>query len=244
MRHKKFSSQNLVTQRSSLFRYTTTLFLSLWLVYGYWFFNTVLFISRIQVVLITVPVLFLLLSLKNGAGKLTSTLGKILIALGVLSLVTLLIDQSFDAGYVDIFGRLAVLVTGIYLERISPREQLKPYMFLAIASKVQFIIIGVLFAAIGDPMGSGWIPAFFWWVVLGLMVCAIPLLAYRQRRAYRALVFATSVLAFILFLDLLFAMRHWNYMALIALTAAMWPIVTERLIGLRVFSPARPRSLS
>lgn len=187
------------------------------------------------------PIALLIVSFKSGSSKLTATFWKILIAIGILSLVTLLIDSDFSDDYFDIALRFALVLTGIFFERTSPRERMYPFMFLAIATKIEFVIVGVLYVAIGSPQGSGYIPASYWWAVVALMALAVPLIAFSQKTLYRVFVMLTSLLAFTMFIDALLAYRHWNYIVSLALAAVLWPLVTERLIGYQTFREKKPK---
>lgn len=214
---------------------TIGLLLLAWMYSTYWLFSEVIFIDRFHIFAHVLPMVLLVMSLKSGPGKLSATFGKILIAIGVLSLVTFLIDKGFSGERFDITFRAGLVLTGIFLERISPKERLYPFMFLAIATKIEFVIVGVLYAAIASPQGSGYIPAYFWWGVVVLMALAIPLLAFSQKTAYRIFVLLTSILALVLFIDALLAYGHWNYIVSLAAAAVLWPVVTERLIGIKTF---------
>ena len=168
----------------------------------------------------------------RGASKQTSMAGKILIAASVLMLVAQLVNGDPELLSADTALRTLVLVSGLLLERISPHQQLYPWMFLMIATKVELVIIGAFISAAGAI--SGTFPLEYWWSIVALMLLGVPLLAGRKKTAYRSVVILTSLVATILVADYMYAVG-FNIASFIGIGAVLWPLATERLIGYRAF---------
>ena len=79
--------------------------------------------------------------LKSKPSKPTSIAGKILIITSLLSIILLLISNGLALPPVQSLPLLLGLVSGIYLELISPNKSLRKWMFLAIATKIQFVLV-------------------------------------------------------------------------------------------------------
>ena len=169
-----------------------------------------------------------------GTNKITAIAGKILIVASLISLITLLLANGFGQLHIDVVARTLALVSGLFLERISPHQKFYDWMFLAIATKVQFVLIATLLASISLVQPT-FLPLESWWAIVAFMILAIPFLALQKKKYYRFLILTTTAIALVLALDIITLQDGFTAITMLALSAASWPIITERLIGYRVF---------
>ncbi len=180
----------------------------------------------------------LMITAVRGLNKFSALAGKVLIAMSVLTIVTQLINDGFDISNVDMAVRALVLLMGLGLERMSPHQQLYDWMFLMLATKLQFVITAAFIAAAGSARAS-YFPLSSWWLLPITMIAAVPFLARKKRRVYRPLVLLTTLIALVLSFDFITSQPEISGITLIALSAVIWPAITERLIGYRTFVSRR-----
>lgn len=170
----------------------------------------------------------------NGASKLTAALGKVLIAISLIALITQLINGAPELGGIDTILRTLGLVSGLVLERISPHQQIYPWMFLMIATKVELVIVGAFIALTAEVAGVS-IGPLWWWAIIPLMLLGVIFLATGKQILYRAVILFTTVYALLLALDLILTQSPSGAIVAVAVSVVVWPFITERLIGYRAF---------
>ncbi len=166
--------------------------------------------------------------------KKSSIFGKILIFGGVLGLITLYVEQGQDIADLDALVRVFATVTGLYLERVSPHKNLKKFMFLAISTKVEFIIVTAFNALIINHGFELYLQANFWYALVALMGLSVPILALEKLNAYRIIVWITTLISIILLADLVISTSNLN-LIIIGTVAVLWPAITARILGRKVF---------
>jgi hypothetical protein len=180
--------------------------------------------------------IFLAITAISKGSRFSSFAGKILIFIGIFALISLFIEKGLDVA--NIKGSIATIaiITGIYLEKISPKHQLKKFMILAIAAKVEFVLIAAFISSARSYGASEGVASLgLWWFVFLTMAISVPILAFNLKRTYQTFVWITTYIAFALFIDFMIANPGFTWLALIASTVFLWPVVTERLIGRKVF---------
>ena len=188
-----------------------------------------------KIIALVAGVAFVLLGGK-GASKVTAFFGKILIAMSVLALAAQLVYAAPELASYDTLLRTLALVSGLLLERISPHQQMYPWMFFMIATKVELVIIGAFLALVAEAQGVH-VEQLWWWAVIPMMLLAALLLARRKRVLYRAVILFTAVYALFLALDIVLVQSPSHLVIVVAACAVVWPFITERLIGYRAFHP-------
>ena len=172
--------------------------------------------------------------LKSKPSKPTSIAGKILIITSLLSLILLLISDGLALSPVQSLPLLLGLVSGIYLELISPNKSLRKWMFLAIATKIQFVLV----ASMIELTEQGSLELFFdygvFWSLVVLMGLGVPLLALGKLGLYRVAVWSTTLVAIVL-VGSVFAVQPPMTVSALAGLVLLWPAVTERVIGRWIF---------
>ena len=186
--------------------------------------------------LVVAPILLALVSslylLLRGGDRLTAMAGKALIVMGVMYLVTYFLNEWTLLLSATKLWSVGVIVYGLYLERISPHQQFYDWMFLAIASKVQFVLVSATITQLTNE--PAWlVPA--WWLLVVLVILSIPLAAKREQRWFRFLVVVTTGYSIILLV-----VTSWQHSVtgpslLLLLLTALWPNITDRWVGRRVF---------
>lgn len=166
--------------------------------------------------------------------KLTSIAGKLLIITAILSLVTLLANSGLSLESNQSIPRIVALLTGVYFERISPHQQLKRWMFLAIATKIQFILVTTFISSAQYYSVDNIFSFEWWWGLVVMMGFATVLLALANLTAYRVIVWATTLAAAVLVGSFLF-LQPPILPALLATSTLLWPTIVERVIGRWVF---------
>lgn len=176
----------------------------------------------------------LILAAVSGSTRLSSVAGKIIIFAGVIFIINYLVKYGLDISRVEVAIVTMALISGIYLEKISPK-QLEKFMLLAIATKIEFIIVAAFISSAKNAgFAEGFFPLSYWWGLVAIMFMAVPVLALKIKGTYRFFVFLTTFVAIILFID--FALLNKNLKVLLVASAAfLWPLVIERLIGRKVF---------
>ena len=184
-----------------------------------------------QAFLSLAPIAVVLLALLHGTSKITSLASRIFVFGGILSIISLLVLSTFSFTSATTHFAALIIVTGLVLERISPHTRLQKWMFLAIATKIEAIIIGSLIAIAPTTVtGINW-----WWLIIPLMVTSVLLLVLKQKFAYRLMVILLSAISIGLFVAISLPVGIFSATALISGLAVVWPAVTQRLIGYRVF---------
>jgi len=186
-------------------------------------------------VLLTIfSTIFLFYVLVREPDKRSSIFGKILIFGGVLGLVTLYVNQGRDIATLEASVRTFATVTGLYLERISPHKKLKKFMFLAISTKVEFIGVTALTTLLANYGTNQVLPVNYWYLLVVLMAISVPLLAFKKLTAYRALVWTTTLISLVFLTDLVFSNAN-TYLFGIGIAVVLWPAITARVLGRKVF---------
>ncbi len=168
----------------------------------------------------------------RDSDRLTALIGKILIVVGVMYVATHVLSAWTIYLSPTKLWAIGLIAYGLYLERISPHQRFYDWMFLAIASKVQFFLLTATTSQLTDKSD---VLIAAWWGLLVLLILAVPLAARHRRSWFRRLVVATT-----LYSGLLFAYTSWQLslpsagLFLVALTA-LWPTIATRWVGRRVF---------
>lgn len=168
----------------------------------------------------------------KGALKFTSIAGKLLIAISFFALANQFISGHPEVAGADTLLRSLALISGLVLERISPHQRLKPWMFLMIATKIELVMVNALTAI---ASGQGVIPLQYWWVLIGMMLLGALFLAHNSKRLYRAVIVLTSLIAIVLAFDFITAQKGISATTALAAGTIIWPLTVERLLGWRVF---------
>lgn len=170
-----------------------------------------------------------------GASTFTSIAGKALITINILSFVTLLLYGELHIASSSTLLHTFSLMSGLLIERMSPHQQLYSWMFLMIATKVEVLLIAVFILRSADVAVSSPFTEIYWWVIIPLMLSGVISLARKNRTLYRILIMCTSCYAVIL-VALYIANTPFTIASTLAIVVALWPIITERLIGYRSFA--------
>ncbi len=184
------------------------------------------------IILMTVTILAYTVYALCGPFTLAPFVGKILIAASFIALLTQLLASDLDLLSADTLIRSLTLVSGLVFERIVPHKQLKPWMFLMIATKIEAVLVGSL---VSGALAGGYVPLEYWWSLVVVMLIGVPLLANGLKTPYRIATMSLSVLALALTADLIIAMGTFSALSVLALGAVVWPVLVERLLGYRVF---------
>lgn len=167
----------------------------------------------------------------KGVSRFSGLVGRIFVVAGALSIIFyLLSDEVIYAGY-DLFARIAVVLIGFYYEKISPERRLKRWMFLAIGTKIQAVIIATLFSVADEEV---LLAQNIWLLVIALMIVAVPLAARQVKLSYRIVVLLTTVLLVVLS-GFTLLQRPDGLTTGVLLLAFLWPIILQRIIGVRIF---------
>ncbi len=186
-----------------------------------------------MIVLTALSIIFSIYTVVKKPDKKSSIFGKILIFGGVLGLVTLYINAETLAN-TDTAVRVLATVTGLYLEKISPGKALKKFMFLAIATKIQFIGTTAINNLITQTETVLTIHSLQWHLTVILMAISVPVLAKEKFNIYRLLVIINTLVALKLLTDTLTATNETGIL-IIAIGLTTWPLVISRVLGRRVF---------
>jgi hypothetical protein len=181
--------------------------------------------------LILLPFAVLVLGFIVGPRKISAISGRLLLIIGIISIITSLIRGMFDPFSSMTLITVGYIFSGLLIERVSPHVALKSWMYLAIATKLQAIFTSLIVGVSFDGPNDTW-----WWLVVALMATGIPLLALQQKSLYRLFVVGATVLAFVLLTKVLIHSSAAPLIMLVSVIATLWPIVTMRLVGLKVFT--------
>lgn len=187
-----------------------------------------------SVFLAILPPLFVLFTLIKRPSKISSIFGKILIFGGILGLVTLFVNKGGDSLSFDTMIRTGAVITGLYLERISPHKRLKDFMFLAISTKIELIGLTAFVSVLEIYRNLLIFEPFYWYLIVVLMGLSVPLLALKQLNLFRFLVWLTTFCSLVLFLDVVWSVRSTPVLFL-SLLVVLWPAISARALGRRVF---------
>lgn len=207
---------------------------------------TGLFVQAVQasglvLVLGTVlPALALLASavgVLTGGAKLTSVAGKMLVAISAIAILADFVRAPSEVMTALDWVLVYALVSGLLLERISPHQRFYSWMFLAIATKVQAVLVTGVLAHVSLEQDGWYLSLYLWWSLVLAMGLGVPLLVVRAKRWYRYLVWLTTGLALLLAAYTVSTALALEPLAIATIAAAtLWPIATDRLIGRIVFT--------
>jgi len=213
-------------------QFLTTSLVLIWLITTYLLsVNTTTTIP--QLILSIVSLFALSILLIRGASKFSAVTGKVLIVMGVLVIATNIINShpiTLSTGFII---PLMALATGLYIERINPHQRLYTWMFLGISAKVELLLITALITTHANTYTM--LSMQWWWLVLACMIAGIPLLIFCKFYWYRILVFITTFIAFCLTLNILISTSWSPYLLILTLVAFLWPVITMRTVGRKVF---------
>ena len=211
--------------------FLTLSFLFLWsAIFSKLITSTTTLKSPTTILIAVLSIAFLFYVFIKGTSKKSSMFGKILIFGGILGLVSVLVEQGRDIANIDTLIRILATITGLYLERVSPHKRLRKFMFLAIATKIEFIGITALTVLLLEQEAKLLVEPVYWYVIVGLMAASVPALALERINVYRVLVFTTTVASLILVIDVLVS-DLGLIISLASILAVLWPAVTARALG-------------
>ena len=186
-------------------------------------------------VLAGVVFLALFYTIVSSPDRWTALIGKVV----VVASVVLLVSQFITSGSlsVDIVALqwLVALLSGLWLERISPHQQFYTWMFLAIATKVEFVLVSAFITYMGATAEALLVPTQFWWLLVGMMALTVPVAIVQQGKWYRICVWATSICGVALFSSLVLSSVGSLGSLGIAFAATAWPMLADRWVGKRLF---------
>ena len=178
--------------------------------------------------ILVLPFIAIAIGLK-GPTKISAMSGRILLVIGIISIITSLARGTFDPFSSTILIAGGFILSGLLIEKVSPHVALMSWMYLAIATKLQAILTSVVVSTSFDGPDDIW-----WWLVVVLMGMSVPLLALKKKNLYRLFVVAATLLALILLIQVLFYSTAAPVIILASTATVLWPIATMRLIGYRV----------
>lgn len=176
----------------------------------------------------------------QGVSRFSGLAGRIFVVAGALSIIFYLLSDEVTFASYDMFARLGVVLLGFYYEKISPERRLKRWMFLAIGTKIEAVLIAALFSVADKEV---LLAQNIWLLVIVLMIVAVPLAARQVKLGYRIVVLSTTVLLVVLS-GFTLLQRPDGLTAGILLLAFLWPNILQRIIGVRIFGPPAKRSPS
>lgn len=198
---------------------------------GIWLF-AIIELTELEVGLLFVGVFAASALVLLGKGRLTAWLGSSTIGIGALVFVTDVIGNGlFNLIESVRLVALAVIFTGIVLERVSPAPALQPWMFLLIATKVEFIIITALMSSVlasGHTLVKASVVT--WWILIVLMLASSLALWLHSKLLYQAVWYATATVSLTLFVVLVPLVSFSSFVVVWAIAATLWPPVAVRLI--------------
>lgn len=175
----------------------------------------------------------------TGGSRVTAMAGKVLMLGSGVAIAMEFISRFDVAIYLLDWMLVFAFVTGLLMERVSPHQRFYTWMFLAVATKIELVLVaGVVMRMPPLDVPLPLVP-LAWWVVVGLMASGVPLLIFRIQLLYGWLVLVTTVWALGLFAAYIWlgVPERWEEVVLLS-AATVWPLVADRLIGRRVFTRA------
>ncbi len=186
---------------------------------------------------VVVSVTGLLLVATVGGNKLTALLGKVVIFIAAIQLFIAFIESLTIAVNSSEWWLIYAIITGLVLERVSPHQQFYPWMFLGIATKVQFGLVSG--AVVHFEYSAGLLPEAVWWSSVAVLAVSVPLAATKQRTLYRMLVALSSLVSVLLLTDLAARFGTLTVTAMVlALAAILWLPLVDRWVGRKIFLPS------
>lgn len=164
--------------------------------------------------------------------KKSSILGKILIFGGMLALINIIINRGLNLATTRTLIYISAILTGMFLERVSPHKKLKDFMFLGIAAKIQFIATSALIN-LSETVQTN-IYLTHWYIIPVLMVLGVPILAIKSLKIYRIIVLTITVFALLFTSHLLL---NWvtHISIILGVPTGLWPLISTRIIGRKIF---------
>lgn len=198
---------------------------------GVWLF-AVIELSELAVGLLFVGVFAASALVLLGKGRLTAWLGTSAIGIGALAFITDAIGNGlFNLIESVRLVALAVIFTGIVLERLSPTPALQPWSFLLIAAKVEFIIISALMSSVLDS-GHTLVESSVvtWWILLVLLLASSLALWLQSTLLYQTVWYASIAVSLTLLVVLVPLVSFSSFVVVWAVAATLWPPVAVRLV--------------
>lgn len=203
-----------------------------WVVLGWQYQPSEIYMGMFPATVASIVGLVLVLLLSGT--RLTAILGKIAIFVALLQLFTIYVATLTITIDVNEWWLLYAIISGLVLERVSPHQQFYTWMFLGIATKVQFGLVSGALVQFGDT--AGLVPDMTWWVTVVLLALLVPMAATSQRLLYRVVVALGSVLGVVLFVDTAVRFTDLSVAAVVLAGAAIiWPPLIDRWIGHKIF---------
>lgn len=166
-----------------------------------------------------------------GKGGITAWLGASAIGAGAFVYLSAVISDGLFSLLepIRVFA-LAVIFTGIVLERVSPKPPLQPWMFMLIAAKAEFIIITSLMSAVLDT-GHTLLEASVvtWWILVGLLLVSSVAVGLHNALLYKVVWWATLAISGTLLLVLVPLISFSSSTIIWAIAATIWPPLAVRL---------------
>ncbi len=217
-------------------RIMTLLFASGWgLLLAYEWHNP-FFTNDFAIIPILIVVSVLLLTACCGVSKLSAMAGKGFVVIGIMGLLFGFFATESISVHLPEFTWLMVVLSGLWVERISPHQQFYTWMFLAIATKIEFVLVSGLIVQLSGNLVGNYIPVNFWWILVPLMGLSVPLAAGKLEKLYKLLVFITTVVAFVLVVDIIAVSSELPLASnALAIAVLAWPVLADRWVGRLIF---------
>lgn len=207
-----------------------------WLgVLGVWLFEYVA-LSEIAVVLTLAGVFVASALVYLGKGRVTAWMGASAIGIGALAFLSEIIASGLFT-FIDPVRllSLALIFTGIVLERISPKPPLQPWMFMLIATKAEFIIVSSLMVSVLDA-GHTLMEAsvIIWWILVVLMAASTIALLFHSALLHSTVWYASVAVSVTLLLVMVPVISFSSLVTVWAVAATIWPPIAVRLVRNKV----------
>jgi hypothetical protein len=177
-----------------------------------------------------------------GPSRFSSRVGKMLIFAGSFMMISLFIQDGFSSlATGNSFVRVSAIATGLFLERISPHERLKPWMFLTLVTKVQALLVGTFVTLLVEKDVDETLPIMIWWISVLFLVALIPLLIKRMLFPYQLTVLTQTIIMAPMIVYFFLTTSPALSTHVVASAILIWPAITTRLIGKNAFTQTSKR---
>lgn len=207
------------------------LLLSWLVVAGVWLFGGIA-LSELEAGMVILGVFTAAALMYVGKGRFTAWVGTSVMGIGALAFLSDSMVAGLFASLEPVrLLALALLFTGIVLERVSPMPALPPWIFVLVAAKAEFIIVSSLVVSIIEA-GYTFLEfsVLIWWLLVLLMVLAAIALGLEQRTIYTVLWYVCVLVSALLLMLLLPFISLTAQITWWAVAATIWPPVALRLV--------------
>lgn len=171
----------------------------------------------------------------KGSDKISAFMGKVVVVVGLLQLLFTIIDNLYISFSSNEVWLLYAVFCGLLIERNSPHQQFYTWMFLGIASKIQFVLVVSTIALLEGT--SGLFPSFLWWSLVAILILLVPLAMFKQKVMYRLVVWLGTAFSLILLLDLYYRSSELDILVLfLPFVTVLWSPFVDRWVGRKIFT--------